>query len=255
MTGEIEPFDRLRDEQYGDASRFAARVELHRRFSTSPEPWHHWMFDRMQLAPDARVLELGCGPALMWRGNAERVPSGWRIVLSDFSPGMLETAGRVVAPIDRAFELAVVDAVQISFDTDAFDGVIANHMLYHVPDRERALSEIRRVLAPAGQLFAATIGHRHLHELYELAGIPNRASQAFGIENGRAQLEAVFRDVSFHGFDNDLRVTEAAPALAYVESIVGPLENREEIVRVIDERISADGAFELTSSSGLFVCS
>jgi ubiquinone/menaquinone biosynthesis C-methylase UbiE len=254
LIGVIEPPNRLRDEQYGDASRFGARVELHRRFSTNPEPWHSWMFDRLGLPPDARVLELGCGPALLWRGNADRIPSGWRIVLSDFSPGMLEAARRVLAPVNHGFELVVVDATEIPFDAQAFDGVIANHMLYHVPDRERALSEIRRVMTPGGRLYAATIGRRHLQELYELAGLPNRPPQAFGVENGGEQLEAVFDDVVFHEFHNALRVTEAEPALAYVESIAGPLENRDEVVRVITARISAHGAFELTSSTGLFEC-
>lgn len=212
------------------------------------------MFDRLQLAADARVLELGCGPALLWRGNDDRIPSGWRIILSDFSSGMLEAARRVVARVDHGFEFAVVDATEIPFEAEQFDAVIANHMLYHVPDRELALSEIRRVLAPAGRLYAATIGRRHLLELYELAGLPNRAAQAFGVENGGAQLEAVFEDVLFHDFPNALRVTEAEPALAYVESIAGRLEGREEVERMIDERISARGAFELTSSTGLFEC-
>ncbi len=213
------------------------------------------MFDRIRLRSDAGVLELGCGPALLWRGNAERIPPGWRIVLSDFSPGMLDAARTVVASIDRAFELSVVDAAQIPFEADTFDGVIANHMLYHVPDRNRALSEIRRVLTPAGRLYAATIGHPHLRQLFELAGMPNRPPHAFGIENGRAQLEAVFPNVTFHSFPNELRVTDADPAIAYLESIAGPLENREAIGHVIRERISADGAFELTSSSGFFECS
>jgi SAM-dependent methyltransferase len=254
-AGVTDVSDRLRDEQYGDASRFAVRVELHRRFSTNPEPWHRSVFDLLRLPPDARVLELGCGPALLWRGNAEHIPPGWRIVLSDFSPGMLEAARKVLAPVKRPFELCVVDATQIPFDADEFDGVIANHMLYHVPDRERALSEIRRVLAPGGRLYAATIGHRHLHELLGLAGVPNRPPRAFGIENGHAQLEAAFRDVAFHEYRNKLRVTDAGLAIDYVESIFGPLGNREEILRVIEGRISASGAFELTSSSGLFECS
>ncbi len=250
----IEPPNRLRDEQYGDASRLGARIELHRRFSTNPEPWHRWMFDRLRLPPDARVLELGCGPGLLWRGNADRIPARWRIVLSDFSPGMLEAARKVLDPVEHEFELAVIDATEIPFDADAFDGVIANHMLYHVPDRARALAEIRRVTVPGGRLYAATIGHPHLQELYELAGLANRPPEAFGVENGRAQLEAAFDEVTFHEFPNALRVTEPEPALAYVESIAGRLENREEIVRVIDERISAHGAFELTSSTGLFEC-
>jgi ubiquinone/menaquinone biosynthesis C-methylase UbiE len=39
----------------------------------------------------------------------------------------------------------VVDVEQIPYPTDSFDVVIANHMLYHVPDRNRAFAEIARV--------------------------------------------------------------------------------------------------------------
>jgi SAM-dependent methyltransferase len=43
-------------------------------------------------------------------------------------------------------------------ESGAFDAVIANHMLYHVPDRARALTEIRRVLRPGGRLVIGDLG-------------------------------------------------------------------------------------------------
>jgi ubiquinone/menaquinone biosynthesis C-methylase UbiE len=82
----------LLHDQYKDSSNFSARVELHRRFSTNKYGWHRWVFDHIKAAPDSNVLELGCGPGLLWRANRDRIPDDWHITLSDFSPGMLQEA-------------------------------------------------------------------------------------------------------------------------------------------------------------------
>ena len=52
----------------------------------------------------------------------------------------------------QRFRYAAVDAREIPFAAQSFDGVIANHMLYHVQNRTQALEEIRRVLLPGGVL-------------------------------------------------------------------------------------------------------
>src|SRR5690349_16018954 len=139
----------LKTEQYKDASNLDARIELHRRFSTNPQGWSAWVFDALRTLPAAaRVLELGCGPAYLWAANARRIPAGWDITLSDFSAGMLQAAKDSLAVLEREFKFEVIDAQSIPYDAEAFDLVIANHMLYHVPDRPKAIAEIRRVLKP-----------------------------------------------------------------------------------------------------------
>lgn len=69
---------------------------------------------------------------------------------------------------EKRFVYAVADAQALPFADATFDAVIANHMLYHIPDLPRALAEIRRVLKPAGRFYASTIGREHMHELDEL---------------------------------------------------------------------------------------
>ncbi len=90
------------------------------------------------------------------------------IALSDFSPGMIEEAQHNLADAGRPFAFERIDAQAIPFADASFDMVIANHMLYHVPDRPQALAEIRRVLRPGGRLYAATGGANHLREIGEL---------------------------------------------------------------------------------------
>src|SRR5206468_12793181 len=71
------------DRQYATGENLRARIELHRRFSTNPQPWQRWVFDRLVVHDDARVLEVGCGVGELWRENAERIPAGWHVTLTD----------------------------------------------------------------------------------------------------------------------------------------------------------------------------
>ena len=117
------------------------------------------------LSADARILEIGYGPADLWVQNLDRLPAGWTITLTDFSVGMIEAAQRNLAGAGRPFTFRPMNAQSIPFDTATFDAVIANHMLYHVPDLTKAVAEIHSVLKPGGTLYAATNGKGHLREL------------------------------------------------------------------------------------------
>ncbi len=79
-------------EQYQDASNLDARIALHTRFSRNHVAWFPWVLDRLTLPEGARVLELGCGPAKLWRENLDRIPD-WNITLTDLSPGMVAEQG------------------------------------------------------------------------------------------------------------------------------------------------------------------
>src|SRR5438128_5363777 len=97
--------------------------------------------------------------------DISRIPAEWDITLSDFSQGMLDEARQRLRESPHQFVFAVVDAQAIPYPDQVFAAVIANHMLYHVPDRPTALAEIRRVLKPGGHFYASTVGVNHLREL------------------------------------------------------------------------------------------
>src|SRR5258708_23600339 len=202
--------DYLRDEQYRDAGNFSARVELHRRFSTNRGSWQRWVFDHLlaALGPEAQVLEVGCGPALLWRANLDRLPVGWRVTVTDFSPGMIETVRRALEADEARFSVAVADAQALPFADASFDAVVANHMLYHMPDRPRAIAELARVLRQGGRLFAGTNGPAHLIEIERIvrrAGAQDswwraEAVNGFTLGNGAEQLAASFAAVTLGHF-------------------------------------------------------
>ena len=85
----------LLNNQYRDAANLNARINLHTRFTTNPYDWFRFIFDHFTLPDNATLVELGCGPGMLWVRNLERIPPCWDITLSDFSPGMLEEAQKI----------------------------------------------------------------------------------------------------------------------------------------------------------------
>ena len=263
----------LRGAQYKDSKNLNARIELHRRFSTNPVTWSRWAFDQLLVLLDRssdrpqRLLELGAGAGTLWAANYRRIPRHWKIVLSDFSSGMLADANRAIPAPAGTFDLLLADAHDIPFEALSFDAVIANHMLYHVANRPKALREIQRVLHPDGVLLASTIGNRHLREIDEWLrrfGVDQRywgvaATQAFSLENGRDQLAAVFDHVEERRYEDSLRVTEVEPVIAYILSMRAgsqlPENATAQLRHELEAQIAAHGALHITKDSGLFVAS
>lgn len=254
----------LLQSQYKDAANFNARVNLRRRFGVNRYGWHRWVFDHFQLGEGSQLLELGCGPGFLWFSNRQRIPASWQIVLSDFSVGMLQAASQRLG--EERFSFQVVDAQAIPFPDESLDAVIANHMLYHVPDLPRALAEIQRVLKPGGHLYATTIGQQHMQELGTLLlqiwpNIPQavlgRIAGTFGLENGQAILAPFFEDVSLDIYEDALEITEAEPLIAYMLS--GSLRPRVNEAKLSDFRalveheLATHGTIHMTSASGIFV--
>ena len=254
-------------EQYKDAANLNARINLHSRFSTNRVNWYRWLFDYFTFPEGARVLELGSGPARLWRENLERIPPSWDVTLTDFSAGMIREAE---ATLPNSFTFTVVDAQALPFEDAVFDAVIANHMLYHVPDLPKALSEMRRALKPGGRLFAATNGQNHMRELNELSqdlvpgGVINLFAKHdhltnFALETAPGYFRPYFANVTLHRpeGDPDLLVTEAEPIIAYILSVTpDDLKRDPEKMSALRERVNQalaeTGEVRMTRATGLF---
>jgi SAM-dependent methyltransferase len=134
-------------------------------------------------ADSRRVLEVGCGTGEL----AERLVRELEVelVALDQSRRMVELTAA------RGVDARVADVQDLPFEAGTFDCALAAWMLYHVPDVERALGELARVLRPGGRLVAVTNSIEHLRELKELVGAP-RAPSAFSAENGEQLLGSHF---------------------------------------------------------------
>jgi len=261
----------LKTDQYRDASNLDTRAKLHRRFGTNPYGWFPWIFDILETLPStARVLELGCGPGYVWKECVDRIPAGWNITLSDLSDGMLDAAWRNLVVTGRAFKYEQIDAQSIPYPDETFDIVIANFMLYHVPNRQKALREIHRVLRSpdpvsgksGGHFVAATSSHEHLNELntWLKKASPDKFipfNSSFSLDNGLEQLKPFFSAIEIKHYDNNLRVTEIEPLMAYIFSTMKARDIPEsallEIRRELEDILSQKGKIFITTDSGLFL--
>jgi len=103
-----------------------------------------------RLAPDARILDVGCGPGTITVGLAARVPEG-QVVGIDAAPGILDEARALPGAADQSnLRFETGDVTALGFSEASFDVVHAHQVLQHLPDPIGALREMRRVCRPGG---------------------------------------------------------------------------------------------------------
>lgn len=184
------------------------------------------------------VLEVGCG----WGELAERIgrETGAEVAALDLSPRMVELA------CERGVNACVGDVQALPFDDSTFDAVVAAWMLYHVPDLDRALAEIARVLRPGGALVAVTNGRDDLAELWELVGRDLSFRElTFRSENGEEYLRRHFSSVEGQVWARSVTFPDREAVRRYVGSGGGRL--------LVDRVPELDGPLSATKVVAVFV--
>lgn len=260
-------------EQYRTSGNLERRIRLH-DYSTNPQSWMEWIYERLELKENQKVLELGCGTGLLWQSNIHRLPRGLHLTLTDRSEGMLDktretlsTYGELLKERDIHVDFLIADGNELSLEEGIYDCVIANHMLYHVNRRKECLKEIASSLKPEGRFYCSTIGDIHMRELHELAAafdsriiLPSSGiTGGFRLENAEPQLKPFFPRIERMDQENNLIVDDAEAIYEYVRSYPGNasciLEQRgEEFLRLLRERIEKEGGIFIHKSQGMFRC-
>jgi ubiquinone/menaquinone biosynthesis C-methylase UbiE len=239
----------------------STRIGLHDKYSVNKYGWGNWVFDQYAFQDGMSILELGCGSAGIWLNRDGRLPRNSRIILSDFSALMVEKAKCLIHD-NPSFSFEQIDIQNIPYDADTFDIVIANHMLYHVPDQEKALSQVCRVLRAGGRFYATTLGRNSLKELQDIyrklegkASFPYSEDISFTLENGAALLRRYFSEIEQRQYMDSLQVTNIDDLIAYIKSYNEvPDYIHDELYTLVQNGFSKNGVFYIRKEQGMFVC-
>jgi ubiquinone/menaquinone biosynthesis C-methylase UbiE len=252
---------KLIKKQYQNPSHLNTRRNLQERFSTNRYGWWRWIFDHFNFPPNCKILELGSGLGLLWLENEKRIPKSWDITLTDFSTPMLDKTKQDLSKIKHNFKFKIVDIQDIPYSDEEFDAVIANHMLYLVPDIEKAIAEAARVTKPGGIIIASTNGSSYMKELEDLLEKSNLPvhrgynKYTFSLDNGKAFLVKYFSKVEVFRYEDALLVTEAEPLVAHILSTNEGLNEKQikEVNSYFKQYFVEHQKLLITKDIGLFI--
>lgn len=251
-------------EQYKNDKNLNARKNLH-SYNINKIDWDKWCYKQIDFKKNSRVLEIGCGTGKLWEKNKEDIDETLDITVSDFSKNMLKIAKQKLKAIDRKFNFQEINAENIPYDDNTFDIVIAEHMIYLVPNMEQALSEIKRVLVPGGVFYVTSNSNESMKELNELvndfdsnSGLnSNGYSTRFELENGKEILKKYFNKVDVEILDGKIIVDNPKPIVEYKAStiqgasiLVG--EKKKEFTKYIQDYIDKNKQISITTKTCMF---
>jgi len=258
-------------EQYSEPDKLRIRIETHERYSRGDtERIIDCCIAALDLSPGLNVLDVGCG-AGSWH---PRLAAGTVVVGVDLMLGMLREARTTDLALRPRPALVQADAQALPLATASFDRVLCAGVLYHVPNCQQALLEIRRVLRPGGRAIISTNGAYAMRRIYELHA---DAARELGYEpvpitpghftmDDLQVVQRVFPVVECHVLEGALVFTTSDPALPfYATNRIDALQDRPtdgshrgRLLPSMRERIEAiidaDGAFVVPKSVGWFTC-
>lgn len=260
------------DEQYRDKANLQIRIHTHEKYSHPKIDFPEWVLGLVNWTGNETVLDAGCGSGAYVEAAKRR--ASWYIA-GDLSFGML--SGLAERSVDRLN----LDVTAVPLANDTVDVILANHMLYHVPEPEEALKEFHRILRQGGQLVAATNSRRYMPELWELLekveihlGAHESSDHwrkqeellnTFSLESGKDILDAQFQRVVRHDLDGELIFEEPGPLLAYL----GTMRERWKLTMnvdaawdeissvlgtILEQQLAERGQIHISKRAGVFVC-
>ena len=246
--------------QYAVPKGLDIRQTFHEKYSVNRQGYGEWLVSHYDIRDGMTVLEIGCGTGSIWIGHENIVSGCGKLILTDLSEGMLETAEK---NLDKRgnIEYRKADIQNLPFIDESFDVVIANSMLYHVPDIGRGLREVRRVLKKGGVFYCSTYGEHNftdkLAEWFELGGEDFKPNHNFTMQNGKEILGRSFEEIIPAFYEDSLHITEAEDLVEYLQSLASfkavinlPVQK----IRDILKEHATDGAIDLPKEYGMFIC-
>lgn len=256
-------------QQYQDDLPLRVRIHTHATYTVPQVDFTAWVLNKIGWQGTERVIDIGVGAGIY----VEPVRARCRhYIAADLSLGMLH---RLPQPnLDRLN----LDVQRLPLPDHTFDVVLANHMLYHVPDRDAALDQIARILRPAGCLLAVTNSVQSMGELTRLyqsaahklgliekIAVIQSAADTFGLENGTPLLLRHFAHVARFDLPAALVFPEPQPVIDYIattreryEALLPAGITWADVVAALTDllrqHIAEHGVFRVNKLTGVFVC-
>lgn len=201
------------------------RQETHDRYSVPQINFPNWALDCVQWRGDETILDVGCGPGRWYEAVQGKIPNGTYYGLDMYAS--------MIRSHPATQKLMLSDAQHLPFPDGSFDVVMANHMLFHVPDMEQAILECRRVLKPGGIFISTTNSVHNMPELQVLMRravtllvppgttniqVPLAHTDMYTLESGTRLLSRHFYAIVRYDLPSALVFPTVEPVLAYLES-------------------------------------
>lgn len=248
--------------QYKDDSKLTTRISLYEKYGQHPRHYTDWLHLHYDFTPGCTIVELGCGTGKDWWERMDALPHGAKLMMSDFSTGMVDRLRQRFGHHPQT-EIRHLDIQSIDLMDDCADVVIANSMLYHVPDLPKAIREIRRILKPGGTFYAAGPGanegmlgfvRRTLPNVCPDAQLPD--SLTFSALNGEEILRDQFDEIAIHHYTNELAVTCVDDLVDFIYTMAtleGILPADRDRITQHYAAMMVDGVLEIDIEGALFV--
>jgi SAM-dependent methyltransferase len=234
-----------------------------------------WLVEQVNPQSGQTLLELAAGPGETGFLAAARLGSKGRLICSDFAPAMVEAARRGVGEQGLAnVECRVIDAQHMDLPDNSVDGVLSRFGLMLMPEQERAIAEMRRVLRPGGRCAYATWGPPDRNPwIFQIVaallqsgiappGDPFAPGGLFSLSTPERNHDVVtaggFSDVTVQELNGAMRYDSVEDYWTYVIAVSGPVARLVdsldiEQVQAIRAKLEAslapyerDGALELS---------
>lgn len=248
-------------QQYANANNLNTRISIHDKYSTNKMGFGNWIVSNYRIDKGMKVLELGCGTGDMWKNKDGLINLCSQIILSDFSEGMVSTAKNNIGDFDNV-EYKVIDIQEIPYEDETFDVVIANMMLYHVPDINKGLEQVRRVLKKGGVFYCATYGEHgiieYLSKILSVYGVEDNINKNFTLQNGYEILNKTFSSVEKLEYVDSLAVTNIDDMVEYIYSLSNMTSLNsvpKQVIRDILMNNATNGILNVPKEYGMFISS
>lgn len=247
--------------QYQDDRNLNIRKALHSRYSINKKGFDNWLHEQYNVKQFNQMLELGSGNGDFFERHIDDLSHTLDITLSDFSQGMVDILEDKYK--NSNVKVQQVDIQNIPFEDNSFDVVVANAMLYHVPDLEAGLKEVKRILKPNGVFYTSTFGENGLFEYIASSmntifnkDIGKQINRSFTMENGKTKLEKYFGQVERRDYADGLKVTVAEDLVDYIASMTSVIEienfDKGVALTYFEDIIKEKGSIDIKKSYGMF---